>query len=153
MNAGQFCNDNTVLNFHTDADPNYVVLPGNLKRDDRGSDVPATSRKERRALSDQPQKSGSSYQFASQLVKSWLPELDATYLCQAKASAGPSFVSHTERMFCHMPTKQLFPFCEDVSSGACWSEDLNIVTPKLVDALVPAINFTVIDEWTNNIEL
>jgi len=46
-----------------------------------------------------------------------------------------------------MLTKTLFPFCEDVNFGLCWSDELNLVTPKLIDSLVPSMNFTSIGIW------
>lgn len=144
-----FCNDHATLLFHTDHDPNKILLHS-TKRDEVSANAGLQALPRAAATS---LKTGSSDQWAHKLVRSSLLDQTASYLCNAKGSAGPSFVSYEERMFCYMPTKQLFPFCEDVKFGACWSHELNSVTPKLVDTLVPAINFTHIADWTKYVSI
>lgn len=86
--------------------------------------------------------------FADTLVKSLIPGQSANYICGAAGSAGPSFVSYEDRSFCHMATKTAYPFCDDVSSGLCWQDDLNLVVPKLVDIPVSlGLNFTKLIVW------
>ncbi|KXX80765.1 hypothetical protein MMYC01_203935 [Madurella mycetomatis] len=65
------------------------------------------------------------------LIKSYRAHHRASELCDPNGNAvGQSFVSYVERMFCHMPTKTLYPFCEDVTDGACWSDAENRITAK-----------------------
>ncbi|KAH9234831.1 hypothetical protein K456DRAFT_1724384 [Colletotrichum gloeosporioides 23] len=65
------------------------------------------------------------------VYKSHKPGHLASELCDRNAGAvGHSFVSYAEKMFCYMPTKTLYKFCEDIDEGACWSEDDNKVIVK-----------------------
>ncbi|KAL4905012.1 hypothetical protein BDW74DRAFT_178577 [Aspergillus multicolor] len=58
------------------------------------------------------------------IIKSHFAKHMASELCdQAKSAAGQSFFSYEEKLFCYMPTKTLFPFCETVESGSCWSDE------------------------------
>lgn len=148
----QYCQDHTNLFFHKDKDPNYVIYKTGNKRAVAESTTRSMSASDAFEVDAMPNSrrratTGSNLKFAHQLVKSHLPEQPASELCNY-GGGGPSFASQDDRMFCYMPTKQLFPFCEDVKSGACWDGQLNVVVPKLVDVLVPAINFTEIVEWT-----
>ncbi|KAG6001019.1 hypothetical protein E4U21_004777 [Claviceps maximensis] len=54
-------------------------------------------------------------------VRSHVEQHKARRLCESPTSAGPSLVSMGDRLFCHMPEKVLYPFCEDVERGACWN--------------------------------
>lgn len=53
-------------------------------------------------------------------VQSYFEQHSAKSLCASETSAGPSLVSFTERVFCHMPDKILYVFCDDIVNGACW---------------------------------
>lgn len=64
------------------------------------------------------------------LIKSKAAGHAATDLCNSKSSIGPSFVSHSERKFCDMKAKTLYPFCEDVESGHCWDDDSDSILAK-----------------------
>lgn len=65
------------------------------------------------------------------LIKSHFANHAATELCDhSLKAAGQSFVSYAEKKFCYMPTKTLYDFCEDVESGACWSDETNKVITK-----------------------
>lgn len=154
--TGYYCNSRPTLHWFTEPDPNTVRY-FTRKRDVFAID-PSTQ------MSEAPKKQPSgtavtkrqiedvnwSKPFAQQLVISSLPGQSASELCNARGSAGPSFVSYEERAFCFMLTKTLFPFCDDVDFGLCWSEDLNTVIPKLIDSLAPAMNFTDIDLWNED---
>lgn len=85
--------------------------------------------------------------LSNDLVKSFFTDHSASYLCEAPGSAGPIFVSYPERHFCFMPTKTVYPFCDDVPLGLCWNDDLGLVIPKLVDIFVPVMNFTRVTVW------
>jgi hypothetical protein len=148
---GKFCNNAPTLLFHTDPDPNTVTFYPTAKRDLTS----VVTRPERSAetLKQRSPKSGSSQQFAHRLVKSALEGQTASYICTARGAAGPSFVSYQERQFCHMPTKSLFPFCEDATDGACYDDVLELVVPKLNsakfarDLTIPVMNFTRVATW------
>ncbi|GAB1733556.1 hypothetical protein NU195Hw_g2210t1 [Hortaea werneckii] len=165
--SAYYCTNNPVLSWRTENDPSSVIYYSR-KRDIFASDPslatsPAVRRSAdgeveldgRTAASAPVKRQGSSDQFSNRLVKSKFEEQSASEICNAKSSAGPSFVSYAERAFCYMPTKTQYPFCEDVDSGNCWDDETNEVTTKgafSADSLgagdsVPAMNFTSTVVW------
>lgn len=149
-NTGYYCNSRPTLHWYTEPDPTAVSFF--TRKRDMFARAPSCSvsespEKDQSGSAIAKRKTGSSEQFGHQLVKSLLPGQTASELCDSRSSAGPSFVSYEERSFCFMLTKTLFPFCEDVNFGLCWSDELNLVTPKLIDSLVPSMNFTSIGIW------
>ncbi|TDZ38210.1 hypothetical protein C8035_v006802 [Colletotrichum spinosum] len=116
-----YCNNDPVLRFTETPDPSDVVY-WTRKRD---------------LFSRQPSASRAKH--------------TASGLCGAGKSVGPSFVSLEERMFCYMPAKTVYPFCEDVEEGgACWSEDDEKVVAKGSAgriAAVPEMKFDKVLHW------
>lgn len=141
-----YCNNHPTLWFHTDYDPSdvryYTAKRDIFARDPSiSTSTSVTAGKPKRDLHSR--QSSLSNLFSNTLVKSLSPDHKASELCNAKSSAGPSAVSYEERQFCFMPTKTLFPFCDDIALGLCWSEELNLVVPKAVDTLIaPTMSFT-----------
>ncbi|KAI7162448.1 hypothetical protein KC349_g1962 [Hortaea werneckii] len=167
QDSAYYCNNSPVLSWRTNNDPSDVQY-FTRKRDIFASHPSVATSPAvrcsadgeveldgRNAASAPVKRQGSSDQFSSQLVKSKLEEQSASELCNAKSSAGPSFVSYAERAFCHMPTKTQYPFCDDVDSGNCWDDEADKVTTKggfSTDSLgaddsVPAMNFTSTVVW------
>lgn len=165
--AESICRNHQTLLFHTDHDPSAVVYytrkRNMFSRDPSHDTSPATPRSfsddvaVRRDPASAKAKSNSriasSGKWTHELIKSTIDDhsSSASELCTVKGSAGPSFVTYEGREFCFMPTKTLFQFCDDVESGACWDDEINAVVPKLVDSLVPAMNFTKISHWKTKI--
>ena len=58
----------------------------------------------------------------------------AIELCNSETSWGPDEVSLTERMFCDMDTKTLYPLCDDQAKNNCF--DLDAKTLVLPDGNV-----------------
>ncbi|TDZ19262.1 hypothetical protein Cob_v007554 [Colletotrichum orbiculare MAFF 240422] len=126
-----YCNNDPVLRFTETPDPSDVVYW--TRKRDLFSRQPSTS-------SARSQK-----RRASKRAKH-----TASGLCGAGKSVGPSFVSLEERMFCYMPTKTVYPFCEDVEGGACWSaDDEKVVAKGSVGriAAVPEMKFDKVLHW------
>ena len=74
---------------------------------------------------------GKKFDNDPRVIKSFRPNHSAAELCDPDGKAvGQSFVSYAEKMFCYMPTKTLFPFCDVVQEGACWDDATNRVVPK-----------------------
>ncbi|WPH03146.1 Hypothetical protein R9X50_00602200 [Acrodontium crateriforme] len=148
-NPGYFCNSHPRLYFHTDHDPNSVSYFTKKRYASGETDhhLASSPRDTSAALST---RTGSSEQFSHKLVKSSLPDQTASYICTAPGAAGPSFVSYEERKFCHMPTKSIYPFCEDVKSTDCWEDATNQIVPRgAASALaIPTLNFTDVASWT-----
>ncbi|KAI1343510.1 hypothetical protein F5Y15DRAFT_235105 [Xylariaceae sp. FL0016] len=48
----------------------------------------------------------------------------ASELCGSPMSAGPSLVSHTEKLFCRMTDKTLWPLCDATTNDNCFNQDL-----------------------------
>lgn len=147
-NTGYYCSNREAMNWRTEQDPNTVIYY-RRKRDLSASEQvshtePVESPAQRRRDSLPTGSLTLGERFANTLVKSLSPDHQASELCAAKGSAGPSAVSYDERRFCFMPTKSLYPFCEDVDAGLCWSDELEIVVAKGVTgfAVPPAMNFS-----------
>lgn len=87
---------------------------------------------------------------ARSLVKSRSDDHSAKELCEAKTSAGPSFVSFTDRQFCHMETKTLYPLCEDVETGACFDDETNTIKAlgNAKREALPNLEFTKVTNWS-----
>lgn len=71
--------------------------------------------------------------FASdtRIIKSRRPKHSAAELCDpSRKAVGQNFVSYTEKQFCYMPTKTLFPFCELIEDGPCWDDGTNRIVAK-----------------------
>ena len=88
----------------------------------------------------------------NRLVKSKSVAHSAKELCDSPSSVGPSFVSTTERLFCDMGAKVLYPFCDDIEVGSCWEDDTDTVTLKgevneAKRALLPVTNFSNVVAW------
>lgn len=64
--------------------------------------------------------------FASQLIKSNMTDSGAAVrLCEGKFTKGPDFVSSSEKLYCEMETRQLYPFCEETLWGICFDDGLD----------------------------
>ncbi|KAI1171063.1 hypothetical protein F4777DRAFT_75776 [Nemania sp. FL0916] len=156
QDVSYFCNNDAVMQFHTEEDPKSIKTWTN-KRDLFSRDpsttlatTPADAMVKRQRATEAKAKRTTS-KFAGSLVKSKSKDHNSKELCTSKTSAGPSFVSYDERMFCHMETKTLYPFCEDVHSGACFDDQTNKVkmlgdkNGKRGD--LPALDFTHVTTW------
>lgn len=88
----------------------------------------------------------------TRLIKSKVVDHSAKELCNSPNSVGPSFVSKTERLYCHMPTKTLYPYCDDIETGSCWEDDTDTVILKgevneAKRAALPESNFSNVVAW------
>ncbi|GKT49097.1 uncharacterized protein ColSpa_09278 [Colletotrichum spaethianum] len=133
---GYYCNNDPPLRFTTESDPSDVIF-WTRRRDLFSSEpsvsaaaAPSPADKQRRVVDQQHERLAQRFSNDSRLVKSKLPAHTASGLCSGGKSVGPSFVSYDERMFCYMPTKTVYPFCDDIDGGACWSEEENKVIDK-----------------------
>lgn len=146
-----YCNNDPVLRFTEDPDPSDVIFW--TRKRDLFSQQPSTSSarsEERRAVDKQHARLARRFEKDTRLVKSKEAKHTASGLCGAGRSVGPSFVSLEERKFCYMPTKTVYPFCEDVEGGACWSEEEDKVIAKGSTgrvAAVPEMKFDKVLSW------
>ncbi|KNG47607.1 hypothetical protein TW65_05646 [Stemphylium lycopersici] len=116
-----YCTSNVPVEYHTEPDPS-MILPAGRRTRRHGS---LNGRQENNSTRME--------KFAQdpRLIKSHFANHAATELCDhSLKAAGQSFVSYAEKKFCYMPTKTLYDFCEDVESGACWSDETNKVITK-----------------------
>ncbi|CZT23849.1 uncharacterized protein RCC_09564 [Ramularia collo-cygni] len=130
-----YCANNFALRFRFDEDPSTVIRPA------RRSLEPYENKQYTRLRKR--------FEKDSRLVKSSVAQHSASELCNAPTSVGPSFVSYAERAFCYMPTKTVYPFCEEDSAGACWSDDDDLVVVKGDARIenVPAMTFNQTLSW------
>ncbi|KAK3299856.1 uncharacterized protein B0H64DRAFT_447811 [Chaetomium fimeti] len=124
-----YCDNQSPVSFRTEPDPS-TIWTWQRKRNiitNTASAGPGREATRKR----QAQRLGSTFENDPRIIKSRRAQHSASELCDPNGkAAGQSFVSYAERMFCHMPTKTLYPFCEDVAEGACWSDADNAVTAK-----------------------
>lgn len=105
------------------------------KEAEKEADKPKTGTPQKRAMA-----------MEKRSIQSYHDGHSATFLCKSETSVGPSLVSFPERIFCHMPDKKLYKFCEDVKSGACWDQKAHKFEAKGPGAIharaaLPAIQF------------
>lgn len=134
-NLGYYCNSRPPVNFVTDYEPRgiYYWEPNEDRLAISG--VSDTTPAVRKTNATEPGPSKSQGRRRSnppmgdtRIVKSHFPVHRATELCDPTLkAAGPSFVSYAEKQFCYMTTKDLFPFCDTIDSGTCWSDEANKV--------------------------
>lgn len=64
--------------------------------------------------------------FESQLVKSNLTTSSAVRLCEGKFSIGPHLASLSEKLYCDMATRELYPICEPDTTGTiCFDAEID----------------------------
>ncbi|KAI1405520.1 hypothetical protein F4819DRAFT_482490 [Hypoxylon fuscum] len=149
-----FCTNNHVLEFHTEEDPRTIsrlTRKRNIFSRDPSigyATTPADAMVKRQKSNEAKAKRTTS-KHARSLVKSTSEDHTAEDLCEAKNSAGPSFVSFKDRQFCHMETKTLYPFCEDVTAGACFDNGTNTVKAlgNAKREALPSLEFTKVTNW------
>lgn len=74
--------------------------------------------------------------FDGTLIKSARLISSAVRLCGAATSQGPSFLSLSERIYCDMKTRNLYPVCEEGMEGVCFDlEDDELVEVKKPGAI------------------
>ncbi|KAI4866153.1 hypothetical protein F4820DRAFT_417730 [Hypoxylon rubiginosum] len=154
-NAEYFCNNNAVLQFHTEKNPsgvNFWTRKRNLFSRDPSvgyATTPADAMVQRQKANEAKARRTTS-KHARSLVKSRSDDHSAKELCEAKTSAGPSFVSFTDRQFCHMETKTLYPLCEDVETGACFDDETNTIKAlgNAKREALPNLEFTKVTNWS-----
>ncbi|KAI1779318.1 hypothetical protein F4818DRAFT_455376 [Hypoxylon cercidicola] len=149
-----FCKNDAVLQFHTKPDPRGITFWAH-KRDIFSRDPSAgyattpVDAMVKRQKSNEAKAKRTTLKHATSLVKSTSDDHSAKELCDAKTSAGPSFVSFKDRQFCHMEAKTLYPFCEDVKTGACFDNETNKIK-ALGNARredLPKLKFTKVMNW------
>lgn len=100
---------------------------------------------------------GPSIDFDTRLIKSNLTSSSAVGMCEDENSKGPHLVSHTEKMYCDMTNKRLYPFCEASMMGTCFDDDQDslverggsarVGTRNVKDATVPVKAFENVVVW------
>ncbi len=68
--------------------------------------------------------------FKSQLVKSGLKSSSAARLCSERHTIGPDFVSLSEKLYCNMDTRRVYPLCEQGVKGLCFDGDQDVVVSR-----------------------
>lgn len=133
-----YCNSKPPVAFYTGEDPNSIVywtptrdlVSGNTST----AMTPAVARPEKneqKVTGRQTRHRARGFEGDTRVIKSHYPKHLATELCDhSKKAAGPSFVSYEQEQFCYMPTKTLYPFCETVDNGACWSDGENKIVAQ-----------------------
>ncbi|KAG5989950.1 hypothetical protein E4U43_004400 [Claviceps pusilla] len=152
--ADFYCSQGPALFFHQDQDPWRIkTLPQkrNMFASNPSVEEKAFAPKPKDA---KPKKAGYNehYVHDTRLVKSHANSHKASELCESKTSVGPSFVSYKERKFCHMATKKLHSFCEDVKTGTCWDDVKHEIVHKDENGAVkrsvnPALPFNKVILW------
>jgi len=126
---GYYCDNNPPVNFRTENDPSDIKY-WTMKRD-LFSSSPSVGRSEGAAPKANKKRLSAVFENDPRVFKSHRAHHPASKLCDPNGgAAGQSFVSYAEKKFCHMPTKTLYGFCEDVDSGACWDDAANAVIAK-----------------------
>ncbi|KAI9794611.1 MAG: hypothetical protein M1816_004498 [Peltula sp. TS41687] len=67
--------------------------------------------------------------MAGQLIVSESKGHSAKELCESKTSKGPDFVSTTEKLYCDMKEKKVYPLCVKATDRACFDETIQKLRP------------------------
>ncbi|KAI9373763.1 hypothetical protein BJX61DRAFT_541431 [Aspergillus egyptiacus] len=134
-----YCGERPPVEFYTSDDPNTIWRWTQSRRRDNSQlldnstaiEVPEAPERESKthpASARRKQRLGNRFENDPRVIKSHYPKHKATELCDpTKNAAGQSFVSYAEKKFCYMPSKTIYPFCETVEDGPCWSDEDNRV--------------------------
>ncbi|KAF6815474.1 hypothetical protein CPLU01_14123 [Colletotrichum plurivorum] len=131
-----FCKNLPPVNFRTEEDPNRLQFWSKARYvfssdpSVKTSTVPPSPAQKKRVANRRTQSLSKRMAQDTRIIKSHFQKHSAAQLCESPRSIGQPFVSYSERKFCFMPTKTLYPFCEDVEGGACWSDEENKVIGK-----------------------
>lgn len=99
-----YCNNVRTLNWQYTEDPGTIYVK---RTEEEGPLSYPTSRVYQGAKNARGQRKYKDYR----LIKSSAASHSATELCASETSAGPSFVSLHEGVFCDMDSKQTMPLC------------------------------------------
>lgn len=110
-----------------DMDPAKIFVPG-VNKDPRMSTKLVKRRAQPHRARSPPPRSAF---MKGTLVQSNRPHHSAEKLCQSENSLGPDFVSTSEKLFCDMSEKTLWPFCESQDSHDCFDLQKKNIASRL----------------------
>lgn len=137
QNLDYYCREKPPVEYYTSDDPSTVWVWSQTARifdtEDGNSSLTATkisvpSEESADKIASGKKRIARRFENDPRIIKSYYAKHKASELCdQTKNAAGQSFVSYAERLFCYMPSKTLYPFCDDSEDGPCWSDEENRV--------------------------